>query len=250
MAGVNGRRASVEELWRRALSEYREEQLSERLSTAWPGDGNVAERITCEYPPTFQPGYVGPRYFAQRHRIVMVGQNPGEGSDPVSRGRDSEYRAKLEAYLQEQTDFEDLNTLIASHMLRWDVFVGKGIFRENGSGRITLLDEDVRPSIHDISYVNYLPFKTSGNRSPLKTSPFRRHIWAAYVGYMVGVLEPTVVVPLGSWCTGSVEAELRALPGSPEVMRVWHPSTYNVNTRPLELRATWEPLSRYLRALD
>ena len=54
-------RPAVEELWRQTLTAYRDEGLRGRLADAWPGDRNVGERIVCEYPPTFQPGYVGPR---------------------------------------------------------------------------------------------------------------------------------------------------------------------------------------------
>ena len=108
------------------------EGLQERLANRWPGDDNVDGRIAYGYPPTFQPGYVGPRYFAAERRIVLVGQNPGEGSDPVSKRMNREYRAKLEAFVRGEIGFEDLNSLIASHMLRWAIFKGKGIFREGG----------------------------------------------------------------------------------------------------------------------
>lgn len=57
--------------------------LRERLSEKWPYDANVKDRISYDYPPTFQPGYVGPRYFAARQRVVLIAQNPGEGRDPV-----------------------------------------------------------------------------------------------------------------------------------------------------------------------
>ena len=50
---------SVEELWRQALHTYHQEGLYEHLSEEWPGDGNVTGRISYEYPPTFQPEYVG-----------------------------------------------------------------------------------------------------------------------------------------------------------------------------------------------
>ena len=33
---------------------------------------------------------------------MLVGQNPGEGSDPVSKRMNSEYRAKLEAFLERE----------------------------------------------------------------------------------------------------------------------------------------------------
>ncbi len=246
---TRAKQESVEELWREALGDYRQEGLRERLSDRWPDDSNVNGRITYEYPPTFQPGYVSLRYFASGPRIVLMGQNPGEGSDPASVEMNREYQAKLEAFAREDIGFEDLNRLIAPHMLRWSVFKGKGIFRERGAARMSLLDESVRPSIREVGYVNYFPFKTSANRPPLKASSFRIHVWTTYVGRMLELLQPTVIVQMGAWCSRSVEAELRSLAGSPEVIPVWHPSDYNVNTRPWELQASWEPLSEYLRGL-
>ena len=173
----------------------------------------------------------------------------GEGSDPTSVEMNREYRAKLEAFARGNIGFEDLNRVIASHMLRWSVFKGKGIFRESGAAKMSLLDDGVRPSIEDVGYVNYFPFKTSANRPPLKASSFRVHAWRTYVGRLLELLEPNVVVPMGAWFSRSVEAELRGSAGSPEVIPVWHPPDYNVNTRPWELQATWEPVSEYLHSL-
>ncbi len=135
-----------------------------------------------------------------------------------------EYRAKFEAFVRGEIGFEDLNRLIASHMLRWSVFNGKGIFRESGAARMSLLDDSVRPSIYNVSYVNYFPFKTSANGPPLQASSFRVHAGGPPVGRLLELLEPTVIVPMGTWCSRSVEAELRSLAGSPEVIPVWHPS--------------------------
>ncbi len=90
-------------------------------------------------------------------------------------GMNREYQTKLEKFTREEIGFEDLNSLIGSHMLRWKVFNGKGIFRESGAAKMSLLDDDVRPSIRDVGYVNYFPFKSSANRPPLKASSFRMH---------------------------------------------------------------------------
>lgn len=138
-----------------------------------------------------------------------------------------------------------MNRLIASHMLRWRVFQGKGIFRESGAARMSLLDDDVRPSIEDVGYVNYFPFKTSGDSGPLRSSSFRQHVWRTYVGRLLELLEPTVIAPMGGWCDPSVEAELRGSAGSPAVIRVQHPSARS----PQDLQASWGPLSAYLRDL-
>lgn len=104
---MGAKKEPVEELWRRALPDYRQEGLRERLSREWPGDRNVNERIAYDYPPTFQPGYVGPRYLAAGQHLVLMGQNPGEGSDPRPVKLDREFRAKLEAFAQGNTGFKD-----------------------------------------------------------------------------------------------------------------------------------------------
>jgi len=112
---------------------------------------------------------------------------------------------------------------------------------------VSLLADVVRPSIEEVSYINYFPFKTSENRPPLKASAFRLHAWATYVGRLLELLEPNVIVPMGAWFSRSVEADVRRLARSPELIPVWPPSDYNANTRPEKLQGTWEPLSTYLR---
>ena len=234
----------VEGLWRRALLEYRQEGLRERLSEKWPYDPTVEGRISYDFPPTFQPGYVGPRYFAARHRVVLIAQNPGEGSDPVSVEMNREYRAKLEAFAQGDAGFEDLNRLVAAHLLGWRIYEGKGIFRQGGAARMALLDDDVRPSIEEV-VANWFPFKTSGNQGPSKTSPFRQHVWTTYLRRLLELLAPTVVVPMGAWCGWSEAEELRVLAGSPKVIPVQHPSARN----PQALQESWTRLSSYLCGL-
>jgi hypothetical protein len=243
---THGMQEAVEELWRQALRAYRQEGLRERLSEEWPGDRIVDELLAYEYPPTFQPGYVGPSYFASGRGIALMGQNPGEGRGPASIEMNRPYLAGLEAFTAGDIGFEDVNRLVASHMLRWRAFTGKGIFREGGWSGLSLLDPDVRPSIDDIAYVNAFPFKTVGDqppwKNPWKTSLFRRHVWTTYVARLLERLAPTVIVPMGAWGR-SVEAELRGLAGSPHVIRVQHPSARN----PQDLQASWKPLSRYLQ---
>lgn len=159
--------------------------------------------------------------------------------------KNREYRPKLEAFAQGNAGFEDLNRLVAAHLLGWRIYGGKGIFREGGAGRMALLDEDVRPSIEKVGCANWFPFKTSGNQGPSKTSPFRQHVWTTYLRRLLELLAPTVVVPMGAWCGWSEAEELRALAGSPKVIRVQHPSARN----PQALQESWTPLSSYLRGL-
>jgi hypothetical protein len=226
---TNQQQAQAEELWRQALRDYREEGLQVRLADGWPGDGSVNGRISYGYPPTFQPGYVGPRYLATERRIVLVGQNPGEGSDPDSKRMNREYRAKLEAFLGREIDFKDVNGLIASHMLRWRIFKGKGIFREGGAGRVALLADGVSPSIEEVSYMNYFPFKTSENRPPLKASAFRPHLWTTYVARLLELLEPSVIAPMGAWISRSV-VYAPALPSRVWVEWISHSDIYETSS--------------------
>jgi hypothetical protein len=245
---TRAKREAVEQLWREALWDNRQDDLRERLSEKWPGDTNVT-MIAYEYPPTFQPGYVGRRYFASAHRILLLGQNPGEGRAAASVEMNRDYSAALGAFAEGEIGFEDLNSRVAKHMLRWSVFNGKGIFRESDTDRIALLDDDVRPSIEALAYLNYFPYKTSRNEKP-PSSFFQERVWKTYVRPLVDLLAPALIIPMGvSWFKGSVEEELRATAGSAEVIRVLHPAERNINTRRPQLQASWTSLSEYLRSL-
>jgi hypothetical protein len=109
---------------------------------------------------------------------------------------------------------------------------------------MSLLDDDVRPSIEDVGYVNYFPFKISANNAPLD-SPFQRDAWATYVRKLLELLVPVVLVPMGASARRVVEAELGGSAASFEVIPVWHPSA----RRPREIEASWRSLSTYLRGL-
>lgn len=245
---IRAKPAAVEQLWREALLDNRQEELRERLSERWPGDTNV-NLIACDYPPSFQPGYVGPRYFTSANRILLVGQNPGEGRAAASVEMDRDYSAALEAFAEGEIGFEELNGRVAPYMLRWSVFKGKGIFGESDAGRISLLDDDVRPSIEAVAYLNFFPYKTSGNEKP-PSSFFQQRVWKTYIRPLVELLAPALIIPMGvSWFKGTVEAELRATAGSAEVIPVLHPADRNINSRRPQLQASWTSLSEQLRGL-
>jgi hypothetical protein len=236
-------RAAIEKLWRQALTTYQEAGLEEHLKAKWSGDPNVTQRITYDYPPTFQPGYVGRHYFEGRRRIVLLGQNPGPGRKADD--EDLVYRPGLEAFARGETSFQALNESLALRVVKWGVFAEKGIFREGRAGRAALLAEDVRPSIHEISYVNHFPFKilhTSGR--PRKTS-FQKHVWETYVWQVLKHLEPTVIIRY-PWSNG-VHAQLQTLVGSSAVLRVWHPSKFNYGRRYKGLVESWRAVSEHLR---
>jgi hypothetical protein len=234
----------LEQLWRQALSDYRQEALQERLAGRWPDDSNVHERIAYGNEPTFQPGYVGPRYSAPRRRIALLGQNPGEGGDPASVEENREYRDNLEAFARGEMGFDDLNRFVASRLPTWRFFTGKGVFREDSTPRMSLLDEDVRLPIEDVAYLNYFPFKTRRNTPP-RATPCWRHVWSTYVTKALALVAPNVIIAMGSWCSSARERELRALAGAPDVVRVQHPSARNRRN----LQDSWRPLSTYLRGL-
>ncbi len=234
-------RAAIEELWRRALSDYREDGLEGRLRDRWSYDQNVNHRITYDYPPTFQPGYVGSRYFDNRHRIVLLGKNPGRGTDTESMEKNRAYRTELEAFAREEIGFEDVNHSIASHVAWWKLYAGKGVFREGGAEWVSLIAEDVRPSIHDIAHLNYFPFKTAGDADPLDT-PFRGHIWRTYVRRTLELLEPTAIVRYSS--SDRVHSQLRTLPGTPAVLRVQSPAARGSYAQRAE---SWAKVSNHLR---
>jgi hypothetical protein len=231
----------IEELWRSALSEYREEGLKGRLKAKWPYDPNVTERITYDFPPTFQPGYVGKRYFEGRHRIVLLGKNPGRGTDPEAKEKNRAYRADLESFARGEIGFEDANHSIASHVAWWRIYAGKGVLREGGADRVSLIAEDVRPSIQDIAHLNFFPFKSVEDADPLD-SPFREHVWRTYVQRMLELLRPTVIVRYSS--SDSVASALRRLPGSPKVFRVLSPAARSSYAQRVE---SWEKVSEHLR---
>ena len=129
-------------------------------------------------------------------------------------------------------------------MLQWKVFKNKGIFLESGDDRIKLLPTDLRPSIYAVSYVNAFPFKTVGNSKPLR-SPFRAHVWQEYVQPLIELLRPTIIVRFPE--SDDLESELRSISGVTTVTRVWHPSDYNVNTRPAEVQESWQAIIDVLR---
>ena len=241
-ADLSANRAAIEELWRRALTTYREEGLEERLKAEWSQDANVTERITYEYPPTFQPGFVGPRYFGSERKVVLLGQNPG---GPRSGGEERLYHARLEAFDRREISFAEVNEFLASLIPGWRVFAGKGIFRESGAHEASLIAEDVRPSIREVSYVNHFPFRLPNRyRKPRKTS-FQKCVWAEYVWPLLKLLKPTLIIRY-LWSDG-VDTDLRSLVGSSSVVPVFHPSVTNMRARPAALTQSWEPVSEHLR---
>jgi hypothetical protein len=241
-------RTTLEELWQQALSDYRQEGLRARLEAEWKGDPNVP-RISC-YPPTFQPGYVGRRYFETRVKLVLLLQNPGEGRGEEDQRSNDDYRTQLEAFSRGEFGFEELNNRIADHALTWNIYKGKGLFREAPAVRLPLIADDVRPSITEVAWLNSFPFKTRHNADPLKRPGFLEHAWRSFVWPALELLEPGVVarVPgtdIFSRTTNppTIDVRLGALPGPPEVLEVAHPS----HRWPIERERRWRTITDELR---
>lgn len=234
---------NLEELWHEALNLYLRDDLREALEQRFPGDRNVQERISFEKPPVFQPGYVGKDYFSGR-RLLLIGQNPGEGNKPEWIRRNREYMAQLASFKEGETSFEALNDFIAGEMADWDIFSEKGIFMEGGDRRLSLLERKVRPSLAEIAYVNAFPFKTRQNSTPLKRSALNQHIWDTYVVVLVRLLQPAIIVHFPE--LDRMRTELGRLCPDINIIRVYHPSDRNANSRRAALVESWDPLNRVL----
>lgn len=230
---------ALKELWQRGLSEYRQEGLRTRLEAKWPGDPNVAQ-LSFAYPPTFQPGYVGQRYFKARVQLVLLLRNPGEGRSEEHQRSNDDYLAQLEAFSRGELGFEELNARIAKHALSWGVYGGKGIFQEDRGVRVPLISKDVRPSISEVACLNYFPFKTSGDAKPRMRSSFLEYVWKTHVRRALELLEPTVLVRVPD--TGSRQS----FPKHPEPLEVPHP---RARFGYYELEQRWRPVTDELRRL-
>jgi hypothetical protein len=220
------------------------------LEAEWKGDVNVP-RISFKYRPTFQPGYVGKNYFQARVRLVLLLENPGEGRKEEDQRRNADYLAQLEAFARREFSFEELNDRIKKLALSWNVFKGKGLFREARAVRLPLIAEDVCPSITEVAWLNSFPFKTRGDVDPLKRPGFLEHAWRSHVWPTLELLQPAMVawVPkaaIFSRTTNNlptIDALLMALPGPPEVLPVAHPT----HRWPIEREHSWRKVSDALR---
>ncbi len=234
--------SGIEGLWRKALQDYSQYGLEDRLKQKWQNDQNV-ERISFQYPPTFQPGYLGGDYWQQTKRLLILSQNPGEGSSYEAQHWDAHYSDVLKRFADGLLSWEELNREVAGEILKWGTFAEKGIFAESGDSRISLLDPSVRPSIHGIAYMNTFPFKTVANQAPA-SSPFLIHVWKTFVRQTIQALAPTFIIRFPG--SDRFERELSQIPGIEAVVRVWHPSDYNLNTRRNQLAESWKRLNALL----
>ena len=64
---------TIEARWREYLRAYSDPQIRDRLQSNWRDDPNVVKgRIQFAYPLTFQPGYIGTRFFESYTRILFT----------------------------------------------------------------------------------------------------------------------------------------------------------------------------------
>src|SRR5262245_43320033 len=118
----------------------------------WGADPNVTEgRIQVNYPPTFQPGYIGPDYARSGIRLLFLGYNPGEGRLQSSRDEDKVLAQKLRAFSGGHISFKNLREFQAGHVINWPIYREKGIFSETGDSEIALVPVAVRPSIRSVA---------------------------------------------------------------------------------------------------
>lgn len=239
--------ADIEVLWRKYLRTYAQPRLCSELQNRWSNDPNVVrERIQLAYPPTFQPGYIGARFFDAPARIIFIGYNPGEGKLKSSQEEDKALFNHLDAFAEGQLPFTQLSAFQAGHVIKWPIYRDKGIFSETGDASIALLPTAVRPSVQSVALLNLFPFKTAGNKKPLagyggSTSSLKVHMWECLVKPTIEALNPRFIVRYPD--SDQYLPQLEQLKSKPRLVRVWHPSDYNLSAQRNKLANSWLPLA-------
>lgn len=242
--------SAIETLWRKYLQAYGEPQVRAELNRRWGGDANLTqERIQFGYPPTFQPGYVGPAYYETDAGILFLGYNPGEGKLQSSQNEDKTLVLELQAFAKGQASLAQFSQFQSSHIMKWPIYRGKGIFSGTGDELISLLPAAVRPSVESVALLNLFPLKTTGNKKPLagyggSTTSLKAHMWEYLVKPTIEALAPKLVVRYPD--SDSYMSQLEQLKSKPRILRVWHPSDYNLSARRAELAESWLPLATCL----
>ncbi len=242
--------SAIETLWREYLNRYGEPQVRAEIDQRWGTDPNVIEgRIQVGYPPTFQPGYVGAGFDQADCRILFLGDNPGEGKLPSSQEDDRTLTLQLEEFANGRTSFSQLNRFQAIHMLKWPIYRGKGIFSGTSDARISLLPEALRPDLQTVAILNIFPFKTKGNKKPLRgrgqrSASLAGHMWECFVKPTIESLAPQLIVRYPGSDTHKLDLE--DLRSKPRTVRVWHPSDYNLSAYKPGLKESWKALADLL----
>ncbi len=237
-------------LWREYLQEYADPRIQSILRTNWSSDPNIVQgRIQFGYPPTFQPGYIGKRFFESRSRILFIGYNPGEGRRQASQDEDIALARQLTAFAEGHLSFTQLSDFLGTHVIKWPIYREKGIFSETGDASISLLPEALRPSVFSVALLNLFPFKTVGNRSPLtgrggSGASLKTHMWERFVKPTIQNLAPRFIIRYPD--SDQYVAHLGKLESQPHIVRVWHPSDYNLSAQREKLTKSWLPLAAEL----
>lgn len=237
---------AIEALWRGALERYAQSDLRGTLQRHWKEDANL-KKISYDFPPTFQPGYVGTEYAVASPRILFLVRNPGTGLSPEKIEKNKHYADMLEAFARGKTRFAELNTFIADEILNWDVYARKGIFRESNDSEIDLLRPGNRPSVQNVSILNSFPFKTLKSDTEPQRTEFWWNVWNTYVYVLVELLRPDVLVV----CFSSLPKKKSRLHliqscGRDGVIPVLHPGNRNLRCCREKLKGSWQRLDHHL----
>jgi hypothetical protein len=239
--------SAIENLWRKYLNLYGEPQVRTQLVQHWGNDPNISSgRIQFCFPPIFQPGYVGAKFFESRCRIVFLGYNPGEGRLSKSQDEDRVFAQELSAFANGRTSLAQLGQSQANHMVKWPIYEGKGILSEAGDSRISLLPRLARPSIQSIAILNLFPFKTVHNRKPFigcrgTSASLSSEMWDCLVKPTIESLTPDLIVRYPE--SDRYSSQIESIQSKPRTIRVWHPSDYNLRAHRSRLQEEWKRLA-------
>lgn len=244
----------IEALWKAYLCSYGEPQVRTTLKEKWSSDPNVTQgRIQFEFPPSFQPGYIGPDFFGSSTRLIFLGYNPGEGRLATSQADDEVLGDWLKRFASATASFDDLCDFQSKHVVKWPIYRDKGIFRETDDSAIALLPKTERPSVRAVALLNLFPFKTVENKKPLSgsSSPntsLKQHMWHYLIKPTLDLLAPKIIVHYPD--ADTYLSKLQDIRTNPTLIRAWHPSDYNVKAQRASLVKSWQSLADALRALD
>lgn len=228
----------IEALWGRYLKSYVDPQIRGKLQRRWRDDPNVVRgRIQFEYPPTFQPGYIGSALMTDNTRILFIWQNPGEGS--TFEEGDKPLAEKLNDFAKGKISLAQLSEFQARLVVTWPIYRGKGIFAETDDCRIALLPKAKRPSVRSVALLNVFPLKTTENDPPL-VGALKQHMWGSLVMPTIEAIAPTIIVY--HRLSNAYLCQLKQLKSVHRIVRVQHPAARN----PSELKKNWRRLARLL----
>jgi len=131
-------------------------------------------------------GYVGKFYFDEQIRICFIGKSGAESRTVQS--ADLEMNEKFEKfrdskYSERENAFDAYQNTICSHIEKWKVFKIPEL----------LMEKTCTKNIHNISYVNIVPFRYKG--APSKT--VYKIAWENFTQHFLQAIKPHFIIPLG-----------------------------------------------------